>query len=308
MQSLRRILIGLEPAEDFRTFTTTSRDALRQGLQLATMNSGEVTQMTVLDARLKDADDAGLTSVEEQVRGLHEQAAAEATELGVRTHSVIAFGRCWQELIRQVLRDGSDLLVIGTRDPSLARRALFGSTALKLFRKCPCPVWATRPGSFQKEISHIVAADDFGDVGERVLHLAVQTAQLMNSRLLVVHSVGFPFKGGVRRAEVSEEHRETAREEVIAEAERRLLDRLSMTDYRTLQSGTKILVAHASAEAAIQQAVIETEADLLVMGTVGRAGIPGLLIGNTAERLLTELQCSVLAIKPEGFVSPVTLE
>jgi nucleotide-binding universal stress UspA family protein len=31
-------------------------------------------------------------------------------------------------------------------------------------------------------------------------------------------------------------------------------------------------------------------------------------MGNTAEMILTQIDCSVLAIKPEGFVSPVTLE
>lgn len=45
--------------------------------------------------------------------------------------------------------------------------------------------------------------------------------------------------------------------------------------------------------------------DLLVMGTIGRAGIPGLLIGNTAEETLHRVGCSILALKPPGFVSPV---
>ena len=47
--------------------------------------------------------------------------------------------------------------------------------------------------------------------------------------------------------------------------------------------------------------------DLLVMGTIARTGIAGFIVGNTAERLLPRIPCSVLAIKPEGFVSPVTL-
>lgn len=41
------------------------------------------------------------------------------------------------------------------------------------------------------------------------------------------------------------------------------------------------------------------------MGTVGRTGLNGLIMGNTAETLLRSLRCSVLAVKPEGFVSPV---
>jgi hypothetical protein len=41
------------------------------------------------------------------------------------------------------------------------------------------------------------------------------------------------------------------------------------------------------------------------MGTLARSGIPGYIIGNTAERVLVGVDRSVLAVKPEGFVSPV---
>ena len=44
------------------------------------------------------------------------------------------------------------------------------------------------------------------------------------------------------------------------------------------------------------------------MGTVARAGIGELLIGNTAKTILQRVDCSVLAIKPEGFASPVCLD
>ena len=44
---------------------------------------------------------------------------------------------------------------------------------------------------------------------------------------------------------------------------------------------------------------------LIVMGTVARTGLAGLIMGNTAEAILRSVQCSVLAVKPEGFVSPV---
>jgi nucleotide-binding universal stress UspA family protein len=41
------------------------------------------------------------------------------------------------------------------------------------------------------------------------------------------------------------------------------------------------------------------------MGTLARAGLRGLLIGNTAERVLDDLDASVIAVKPPGFVSPL---
>jgi len=51
----------------------------------------------------------------------------------------------------------------------------------------------------------------------------------------------------------------------------------------------------------------ELDVDLMIMGTVARTGIPGFFIGNTAESILSQIDCSVLTIKPPGFVSPVNL-
>ena len=45
--------------------------------------------------------------------------------------------------------------------------------------------------------------------------------------------------------------------------------------------------------------------DLLVLGTVGRSGIKGLLLGNTANRVLGTCDCNLLTVKPAGFVSPI---
>jgi nucleotide-binding universal stress UspA family protein len=44
------------------------------------------------------------------------------------------------------------------------------------------------------------------------------------------------------------------------------------------------------------------------MGTVAHSGVGGLFIGNTAEAILEPIECSVLAVKPEGFETPVSSE
>jgi nucleotide-binding universal stress UspA family protein len=67
----------------------------------------------------------------------------------------------------------------------------------------------------------------------------------------------------------------------------------------------RIKIQRGTAGNLIPKIVKEKEIELLVMGTVGRAGISGLLIGNTAEMTLNKVNCSVLAVKPDGFVSPV---
>jgi nucleotide-binding universal stress UspA family protein len=48
--------------------------------------------------------------------------------------------------------------------------------------------------------------------------------------------------------------------------------------------------------------------DVIVMGTVCRTGVAGFFIGNTAEKILNQVECSVLTVKPEGFESPITLD
>ena len=53
--------------------------------------------------------------------------------------------------------------------------------------------------------------------------------------------------------------------------------------------------------------VDKNDIDLIVMGTIGRSGLSGLLIGNTAERVIDRVNCSVLAIKPANFKSPITI-
>ena len=52
----------------------------------------------------------------------------------------------------------------------------------------------------------------------------------------------------------------------------------------------------------------ERHADVLIMGTIARTGLAGLLIGNTAEQVLEKADCSILTIKPEGFVTPVQVD
>ena len=51
-----------------------------------------------------------------------------------------------------------------------------------------------------------------------------------------------------------------------------------------------------------------SQSDIAVLGTLSRGGVDGLLIGNTAERILRQVDCSVLAVKPEGFRTPLRFE
>ena len=70
----------------------------------------------------------------------------------------------------------------------------------------------------------------------------------------------------------------------------------------------RLHVIKGPAEQVVPELARELEVDLVVMGTVARTGIDGFFMGNTAESILGDLDCSVLTMKPPGFTSPVTLE
>ena len=55
----------------------------------------------------------------------------------------------------------------------------------------------------------------------------------------------------------------------------------------------------------VTRLIDDQDVDLLVIGTVARSGVSGLVMGNTAERVLDAVSCGVLAVKPPGFTSPI---
>jgi nucleotide-binding universal stress UspA family protein len=87
---------------------------------------------------------------------------------------------------------------------------------------------------------------------------------------------------------------------VRAAAEETLHRQLANTSYQAMGENCRIHLADGVGipDIAIQHYLNLHKIDLLIMGTMARGGF---LIGNTAERLLPEVHCSVLAIKPPGF-------
>ena len=67
----------------------------------------------------------------------------------------------------------------------------------------------------------------------------------------------------------------------------------------------KLHVACTTPYRAIRTAATEIDPDVLVLGTISRGGLPGLLIGNTAEKVMRKLDYALLTVKPEDFVSPI---
>jgi nucleotide-binding universal stress UspA family protein len=148
-------------------------------------------------------------------------------------------------------------------------------------------------------------------LNQHILGLASSLALSDFAQLHLVHAWDAPEAGF---ANLLADHPDLAETNMIEEARtwhkrrmdnltRELCERIGAETYKYLSP--RVHLPKGSARKAVPALAKELEADLVVMGTVARTGIPGFIIGNTAETILDQLQCSVLALKPPAFVSPV---
>jgi len=225
------------------------------------------------------------------------------------------------EIIREVLHNGRDL-VIKTAETCDWQDRLFCSDDMHLFRKCPCPVWLIKPEA-PKSFRRILAAVDVNDwyppeemtirqaLNRQILEMAGSLAFAELAEFHVVHACKVIGESSMRGAfmHMPEEQIIVYINEVMRQCQGRLDALLrdlgqDALDYPNPQ--THLVKGEAHRE--ILALAKDIDADLIVMGTVGRTGLPGFFIGNTAETILNQIDCSVLAIKPPNFITPVTLE
>jgi nucleotide-binding universal stress UspA family protein len=208
-------------------------------------------------------------------------------------------------IIRKVLREGYDLLIKTAEHVFSPTAALFHPTDRHLIRKCPCPVWMIRPEKHAGYKRILAAVDSFrrdeinADLNRHILDLACSQATRDSAEIHVVHAYHVRSQVLLPTGINVEEYRKT-----VARLHRERLEELL--------EGFSIPKQHVHLEEGWPGEVITAvarreRADMIVMGTLARVGIPGLFIGNTAERALDHVDCDILAIKPRGFVTPVSL-
>ena len=323
MQRFKKILCVMEHGE-------ASKPALERAVALAENNQAELMVVDVIP-RLSAGigmPDGGPVSRDYQAAMLseHEARLAALVEPYLQRLDIqhkVLLGTSFLEVIRAVLRNGHDLVIKCPESPSWLDR-FFSGDDMHLLRKCPCPVWLVKPeapGSYKR----ILAAVDVDEsylptelatryaLNVQILEMAASLALSEFADLHVVHvwdSIYESISGFVISSEISPE-----KEALNIEQERRQHQQWLDTFLRNsgnkatrdalgyLKPQTHLIKGGARKE--IPLLAKRLQIDCIVMGTVARTGVRGFIMGNTAETVLEQIDCSVLAIKPQGFVTPV---
>jgi nucleotide-binding universal stress UspA family protein len=320
MKRFENILCVLGPDEE-------SEATLERAVALAENNQSQLTVVEVIPAVTAGIGmpDGGPISVDLQAamkadRMQTLESFTRRYEKRVKIGLDVLMGTGFLQIIRSVLRNGHDLVIKAAENPNFIER-LFGSDDMHLLRKCPCPLWLTKPGD-KPNYSCILAAVDVaqeesdiehGDLNRRILEIASSLALSDFAALHLVHAWDAPGEMTVRAwgddpdsaAFSYVEGERSRRQRGLDQLRDQLKGQLGAEAYGYLSP--RFHLQRGAASNVVPESAKELQADLVVMGTVARTGISGLFIGNTAEAILEQVRCSVLAIKPSGFVSPVKL-
>jgi nucleotide-binding universal stress UspA family protein len=194
-------------------------------------------------------------------------------------------------VIQQVLREKHDLLMVSTRDKSIAE-SMLGSTTLEIMRRCPCPIWAVKPEANERK--KIMVGIHFDEkledrnksLNQELLRLTTMFKRVTTEELHLVNVVS------KITPELQSQHRSDIEELV------------NKNGYTDLKVGIKILEGDATK--VLPAYARDNSIALVILGMLSRTGITGFFIGNTAEKILDDLDSSVVTVKPKSFVSPIT--
>lgn len=258
-------------------------------------------------------DDFQRFLVEERRKQL-DDFSAFARKAGIPNETKVLLGNPSIEIIREVLRNEHDLVMMIANGQSKLEKLFLGSMTMRLLRKCPCPVWVIKPQKFKPYTSILAAVDveprdeEPTHLNTKILDLAVSLARADHSELHIVHAWNLFGEAALRSPQHGMPDIEV--DKLVQESQalhENWLDDL-LESYSLKDVKHRVHLAQGKAAEVIPELAANIRADVIVMGTVGRIGLAGFFIGNTAETVLSQVNCSVLAVKPDNFVTPVKLK
>jgi nucleotide-binding universal stress UspA family protein len=227
----------------------------------------------------------------------HRARPLRARGIEVTTGVIVDDGH--EGIVREALRCSSDL-VVKSVEPCGRLAALAGAHPERRLLRCsPCPVWLVPEGAWGD--GPVLAAvnpqdDDGADVAldARVLEAASAVADWFQTGLHVVHAWSVPLMPMLGRTAVDPRRDRRAIEEGAASAAVRIQRCVARARLPLPRERVHLVRGHP--HVVLPEVAAEVGAQVVVVGTVARSGLAGLLRANVAEQVLPGLRCSLLVL------------
>lgn len=218
------------------------------------------------------------------------------------------------EIIREVLSQDHDLVIASTETGRSIKDVVLGSAALNLMRKCPCPVWIVKPRQIEQietTLSVMAAVDvpaegPAAELNAKILRCA---AALAEARGAAIHLVNCWEVEGSEAEMLRSEIKDWTREKILRKHKNihaQAVDALISCNGAP-KTQLHIHLPRGTHQRNIISLAQQVNPMLIVMGTTGRMGLPGILLGNSVELILDAAPCGVLVVKPDGFRTPISV-
>lgn len=311
METYQNILVVIDP-------TTDKQKALERAIDLATSINASGNKVNVSAfLSIFDFSYEMTTILSSDERDVMRQSVIKDKELWLESlindlnptieinSQVVWHNRPFEAIVERVIKENYDLVIKGTHQHDKFKSVVFTPTDWHILRKCPCPVLLVKEHKWPSNGNILAALNVGSDEAEhhslnmKITKEAKQLAQLIQGNVHLVNSFpGTPVNIAIEIPEFnSNEYNDT----MLKHHEQAMITHANKFDISVVNTH----VEEGLPETVIEQVATKIDAELVILGTVGRTGISAALIGNTAEHVIDQLNCDVLALKPDGYVSPL---
>lgn len=308
MANYQNILVVIEPDKE-------NQEALRRAVYLVKKNGGRIKAfLTVFDFTY---DVTTLLSQEERM-AMRQSAIDKRVEwikhlsryyleAGIPIDiKVVWDSQPYKAIIEEVIAAKHDLLLKETHQLDRLEAVIFTPIDWQLLRKCPCPVWMVKDQPWPENGKALVAVNlssdepEYETLNDKLIRESMALAvNVDNTDLRIV--AAYPEAAmsiAVELPEFNPSVYENAIRGQYLIAMKALRQKYAIGEEKTR-------VEQGLPEQVIPQVAEELNAGVVVIGTMGRTGLSAAFIGNTTERVIGNLKCDLLAIKPDDYESPL---
>ncbi|HZD40977.1 MAG TPA: universal stress protein [Terriglobales bacterium] len=151
-------------------------------------------------------------------------------------------------------------------------------------------------------IKTIVAPTDLSDLSVLGVNYALRLAEQLGAQVILLNTIRVEELTSLMREmkNIPSPQWDKGLEDRLIESHERLLDEFAKQKLFEPGAGTRIrrVVHLGEPYKMILNCAREEKADLIVMSTHGRSGLPRLMLGSVTEKVLRSSSCPVLAIPP----------